>query len=746
MAVRAQFENSNEVGVFATLTNSFALVAIGASENFYSIFEAELQDVIPIVRTTIAGTRIIGRLTAGNRKGLLVPITTSDQELQHLRNSLPDEIKIMRVEERLSALGNVIAANDHVALIHPDLDRETEEIITDVLGVEAFRQTVADTVLVGSYMALSNRGGLVHPKTSIQDQDELSSLLQVPLVAGTVNRGSSVIGGGMVVNDWMAVTGLDTTAPELSVVESVFRLGEGAAPSAINTSYKYNEGTIRLEMLGGTDTPTTGVGGNPSSPSSPHAEGIASNQFQRQHADRDGPTAPQASQKNPFTSPRPLLAPVDHHPTGCSDDHASPQADRRRQSAYSNLISNLRSRTPSPTRRPAQASDHMSLTGDGRPGLSNNPRGSFSGWLSGATPDTTPTTPPLQRRTTTASCNSIMESSPKSPAAAAAAAASATTAARWMAAISLRFTQQPASASGPAPAADDELYNLDIEAALFPPQSSPPSSSSGRDAFSPAAFKNLQATATGLLTRMQTAYRVRVVAARELEAERGAQRDELDEALTRARHLKMQLEGMARKAQEHERVMQQTMEALAAERKARAAAEERSQNGGGTPAMAEGSVVSEDLGMDEDRFRSKTWRKSGGTVKSDGSFDDTDEDSAGSESLFSRPRSPTLPQGALDAGSVADGPAPPHPRVRSLAATKPKPEMNTFQKLFKAKAGDAGDPGPGTCRNCKGKDASVAWDTVSLLRHENKQLKQRVGQLEGALEGALDLVNGVALQ
>jgi hypothetical protein len=53
------------VGVFSTLTNSFALVALGASENFYSIFEAELQDVIPIVRTTIAGTRIIGRLTTG---------------------------------------------------------------------------------------------------------------------------------------------------------------------------------------------------------------------------------------------------------------------------------------------------------------------------------------------------------------------------------------------------------------------------------------------------------------------------------------------------------------------------------------------------------------------------------------------------------------------------------------------------------------------------------------------------------
>jgi translation initiation factor 6 len=102
----------------------------------------------------------------------------------------------------------VICCNDHVALVHPDIERETEEIIADVLGVEVFRQTIADNVLTGSYMALSNQGGIVHPKTSIQDQDELSSLLQVPLVAGSVNRGSAVVGAGMVVNDWMAVTGM----------------------------------------------------------------------------------------------------------------------------------------------------------------------------------------------------------------------------------------------------------------------------------------------------------------------------------------------------------------------------------------------------------------------------------------------------------------------------------------------------------------------------------------------------------
>lgn len=35
MATRLQFENNNEVGVFAKLTSAYALVALGGSENFY---------------------------------------------------------------------------------------------------------------------------------------------------------------------------------------------------------------------------------------------------------------------------------------------------------------------------------------------------------------------------------------------------------------------------------------------------------------------------------------------------------------------------------------------------------------------------------------------------------------------------------------------------------------------------------------------------------------------------------------
>ena len=65
MAIRLHFENSNEIGVFAKLTNSYCIVSSASSENFYSTFESELGAHIPVIHASVAGIRIIGRITAG---------------------------------------------------------------------------------------------------------------------------------------------------------------------------------------------------------------------------------------------------------------------------------------------------------------------------------------------------------------------------------------------------------------------------------------------------------------------------------------------------------------------------------------------------------------------------------------------------------------------------------------------------------------------------------------------------------
>ena len=144
MAIRVQFEGSNDIGVFSKLTNKYCLVCRGGSENFYGAFETELADHIPVIHTSVAGCRFVGRVTVGTILYSLVIsrkqewITSSyinywytyylyfyciDVELQHIRNSLPDEVVVQRIDERLSSLGNLITCNDHVALLHTDLDR-----------------------------------------------------------------------------------------------------------------------------------------------------------------------------------------------------------------------------------------------------------------------------------------------------------------------------------------------------------------------------------------------------------------------------------------------------------------------------------------------------------------------------------------------------------------------------------------------------------------------------------------------
>lgn len=227
MAERTHYENSNEIGVFTRLTNSYLLWGTGAPESFYSLFESSVGNYLPVIVCTIAGTKIVGTMCVGNKRGLLVPESITDEEFDHLREALPEEVAIQKLDDKLSALGNCIACNDSYALIHPEMDQDSEEIISKTLGVEVYRTAVAGNALVGSYWVFNNKGGLVHPKVTVAELDELSSLLQIPLVTGTVNRGSDVIGGGLVANDYSAFVGMETTGTEVNIIDTILKLEAG---------------------------------------------------------------------------------------------------------------------------------------------------------------------------------------------------------------------------------------------------------------------------------------------------------------------------------------------------------------------------------------------------------------------------------------------------------------------------------------------------------------------------------------
>lgn len=285
---------------------------------------------------------------------------------------------------------------------------------------------------------------------------------------------------------------------------------------------------------------------------------------------------------------------------------------------------------------------------------------------------------------------------------------------------------------------DDELINMDIEAALFP-QGAP----TDGEAFSPAAFKNLQQTATGLLQKYQTAYQSRTAECKQLQADKIAVDDEKSEMEMRTQHLKMQLEDMSRKAAETELFMRQLMDELNREKKMRRQAQAINRNG----QLAPLDPSTEDLSAEYDQ-QTKTWRRSIEAYKTDHSSD-TDNDSVAESSVFSRCRSPAFTPSLSD---VSPGDLAPHrpvypdltPPAHLVRQSNPVGQ-NALQRLFKNIAGEAEVQILQECGKCRGQDASMAWDTANLMKDENRGLKDRVTELESALEGALDIVNGVGL-
>lgn len=325
----------------------------------------------------------------------------------------------------------------------------------------------------------------------------------------------------------------------------------------------------------------------------------------------------------------------------------------------------------------------------------------------------------------------------------------------------------------PAELNDDEFLTLDVTAALFP-NGEP----SAQDPFSPAAFKNLLMNAEGLLLKLQTAYKLRTLSLHELSAEKEAMSEELEEAETRAKCLKSQLDDMAHQMSIKDSSIAELAAELAAEKQARAEEKlAREQSIALVKARAERDVkrgsnsnISIDTtGEDLDISGSGVGRRRMKRISGDSSSLSTDGESGSefeADSVFSRSRSPTFTMSSVSVAGTID--STPEIMQASFARVVPNPGQNpgrpkmrqqrsTFQKILSGMGSTAveaevereRDPYEGIgmgeegCSNCRGKDASVAWDTVGLMRAENKGLKERVGSLEAAVEGALDLCNGL---
>ena len=217
---RYDLYKSPNVGIFAKSNDSIVLLPFGYAET-KSKKLVEYLEVEPIF-VSIAGNRLIGPMVVLNNNGMILPSIASDDEITYLKQVTG--LNVARLESKLTAIGNLISANDHGAIVSPLFKGKFDKQIGDILGINVHTMAIADFNQTGSMLVSNNHGAGIHPKASEKEIETVSSILKVDVEPLTINGGIPYLSSGIICNSKSLVVGSITTGPELIMLSRGFKM------------------------------------------------------------------------------------------------------------------------------------------------------------------------------------------------------------------------------------------------------------------------------------------------------------------------------------------------------------------------------------------------------------------------------------------------------------------------------------------------------------------------------------------
>lgn len=208
---------SPNVGLYAYTTDEYCLVGKELHSEHISVFEKQLQ--VPVHQITIGGSSQIGAFVNGNSKILLVPDSIRDSEIAELKKL---GISFEIIHTTLTALGNNLIVNDNYFFYNPDFEKDAIAEISKALGLQGEPLQLHLWEVIGSVVALNTKGGLIQKDIPEDIKNYLEKKLQIKLEFGTLNMGSPIISGCVVVNKNGMVFGRGSAGIEITNADLAF--------------------------------------------------------------------------------------------------------------------------------------------------------------------------------------------------------------------------------------------------------------------------------------------------------------------------------------------------------------------------------------------------------------------------------------------------------------------------------------------------------------------------------------------
>lgn len=202
---------SPNIGIFMKANDKFILVPKGlAPTKTYKLCASLGVSAVP---TSIGESRLLGALSSMNSNGMLVSRLAEEGEINEIKTATG--LNVSRLESKLTAVGNLVVANDRCALVSPAFDSTAVSQVRDVMGTEVERLPIGEYYQTGSLVVATNRGAAVYPGLDEQEVERIGSLLGVDAYPTSVNSGVPYVASGLIANSKNAIVGSQTTGPEL---------------------------------------------------------------------------------------------------------------------------------------------------------------------------------------------------------------------------------------------------------------------------------------------------------------------------------------------------------------------------------------------------------------------------------------------------------------------------------------------------------------------------------------------------
>lgn len=222
MIRRINLGGNPNIGVSIATTEKLAIIPPNLTQDTVDLIEESLG--VETIKTFISGSNLAGALSCGNSNGFILSKYAFDREIEAIRSMGLDA---ERMPDRLTAVGNIILANDYGAIVNPLLSDESVDLITQILDVEVLKGSIAKFKITGAVAVATNKGVLLNPSASQEDIEMVEKILKAQADVGTVNSGTALVGACTVATSKGVLVSLKTTGPELARIEETFGFLEG---------------------------------------------------------------------------------------------------------------------------------------------------------------------------------------------------------------------------------------------------------------------------------------------------------------------------------------------------------------------------------------------------------------------------------------------------------------------------------------------------------------------------------------